>query len=74
MDVRPWLDLKWAAILAHRGQVERERPLPGILARLPAEARHRIIGTAYSLASGRPGTPPTSGKPHKTPISRLTLT
>ncbi|MEW2131516.1 PIG-L deacetylase family protein [Streptomyces sp. NPDC005435] len=59
VDVRPWLDRKWAAILAHRSQVERERPLPGILARLPAATRHRIIGTEYYLRVGlTPATPP----------------
>ncbi|WP_042449777.1 PIG-L deacetylase family protein [Streptacidiphilus jiangxiensis] len=47
VDVSPWLDTKMAAILAHRSQVERERPLPGILARLPEPERDRIIGTEY---------------------------
>ncbi|WP_435882068.1 PIG-L deacetylase family protein [Streptomyces kronopolitis] len=47
VDVRPWLARKWAAILAHRSQVERERPLPAILSRLPEEVRHRVIGTEY---------------------------
>jgi N-acetyl-1-D-myo-inositol-2-amino-2-deoxy-alpha-D-glucopyranoside deacetylase len=47
VDVRPWLARKWAAIQAHRSQVEWERPLPGILSRLPEEVRHRIIGTEY---------------------------
>ncbi|WP_018546591.1 PIG-L deacetylase family protein [Streptomyces sp. LaPpAH-108] len=59
VDVRPWRDRKWAAILAHRSQVERERPLPGILARLPAATRHRIIGTEYYLRVGLvPASPP----------------
>ncbi len=31
VDVRPWLEQKWAAILAHRSQVERERAPPGDL-------------------------------------------
>ncbi|GHE12029.1 hypothetical protein GCM10010339_73900 [Streptomyces alanosinicus] len=43
VDVTPWVDVKWAAILAHRGEVARERPLPGILARLPEADRNRII-------------------------------
>lgn len=47
VDVRPWLARKWTAITAHRSQVERERPLPGILSRLPEEARRRILGTEY---------------------------
>ncbi|MCX5412953.1 PIG-L deacetylase family protein [Streptomyces sp. NBC_00059] len=49
VDVRPWLDRKWRAILAHRSQVDRERPLPGILSRLPEKARHRIISTEYFI-------------------------
>ena len=52
VDVRPWLARKWAAILAHRSQVERERPLPGILSRLPEEARNRVIGTEYFTRIG----------------------
>ncbi|MEU7414389.1 PIG-L family deacetylase [Streptomyces sp. NPDC042638] len=47
VDVRPWIDRKWAAILAHRSEVQRERALPGILARLPEETRERVIGTEY---------------------------
>ncbi|MGA5819918.1 PIG-L deacetylase family protein [Kitasatospora sp. NPDC094028] len=47
VDVLPWVPTKLAAILAHRSQVERERPLPGILARLPEPERNRIIGTEY---------------------------
>ncbi|MFJ3946216.1 PIG-L deacetylase family protein [Streptomyces griseoaurantiacus] len=47
VDVRPWLARKWAAILAHRSQVERERPLPAILSRMPEEVRHSVIGTEY---------------------------
>ncbi|WP_093872288.1 PIG-L deacetylase family protein [Streptomyces sp. TLI_105] len=43
VDVSPWADVKWRAILAHRGEVARERPLPGVLARLPEADRHRII-------------------------------
>ncbi|MEU6275740.1 PIG-L deacetylase family protein [Streptomyces populi] len=47
VDVTPWLEQKWAAILAHRGEVARERPLPGILARLPEKTRRNIIATEY---------------------------
>ncbi|GDY69749.1 hypothetical protein SAV14893_091420 [Streptomyces avermitilis] len=36
---------KWAAIVAHRGEVARARSLPGILARLPEETRRAIIAT-----------------------------
>ncbi|MFI9645728.1 PIG-L deacetylase family protein [Streptomyces sp. NPDC052040] len=47
VDVNAWLDQKWNAILAHRSEAARERSLPGILARLPAPARERIISTEY---------------------------
>ncbi|MET9254606.1 PIG-L deacetylase family protein [Streptomyces sp. NPDC003717] len=47
VDVTPFLERKWAAILAHRGEVARERSLPGLLARLPEGARDEIIGTEY---------------------------
>ncbi|MEF9907992.1 PIG-L deacetylase family protein [Streptomyces sp. P9-A2] len=47
VDVSEWADVKWRAILAHQGEVARERPLPGILARLPEEARRKIIQTEY---------------------------
>ncbi|WP_448320000.1 PIG-L family deacetylase, partial [Streptomyces sp. CO7] len=32
VDVAPWADVKWRAVLAHRTEVARERALPGILA------------------------------------------
>lgn len=60
VDVSEWADVKWRAILAHQGEVARERSLPGILARLPEEARRRIIRTEYftRLAPGPvPGDP-----------------
>ncbi|MFF0753006.1 PIG-L deacetylase family protein [Streptomyces sp. NPDC004267] len=43
VDVSPWAEVKWAAICAHRGEVAAERPLPGLLARLPEAERERII-------------------------------
>ncbi|MEU6867676.1 PIG-L family deacetylase [Streptomyces sp. NPDC046876] len=43
VDVSPWAALKWAAILAHRSEVARERSLPGLLARLPETERAEII-------------------------------
>ncbi|GLX24029.1 PIG-L deacetylase family protein [Streptomyces lavendulae] len=49
VDVRPWLGAKWAAVLAHRSEVARERALPGILSRLPAGTRDRVIGTEYFI-------------------------
>ncbi|QNA77822.1 hypothetical protein C8250_009210 [Streptomyces sp. So13.3] len=62
VDVTPWLEQKWSAILAHRGEVARERALPGILARLPAQTRRKIIATEYfsRLATG-----PVPDAPHR---------
>ncbi|WP_274036484.1 PIG-L deacetylase family protein [Streptomyces sp. MMBL 11-1] len=47
VDVSPWASVKWQAICAHRSEVARERPLPGLLARLPAPERNQIISTEY---------------------------
>ncbi|MGW7102488.1 PIG-L deacetylase family protein [Streptomyces sp. NPDC054838] len=47
VDVTPWLEQKWAAISAHRSEAARERSLPGILSRLPANTRDRIIATEH---------------------------
>lgn len=60
VDVTPWADVKWRAILAHRGEVARERALPGILARLPEADRTRIIQTEH-FTRLTPG--PTKGEP-----------
>jgi N-acetyl-1-D-myo-inositol-2-amino-2-deoxy-alpha-D-glucopyranoside deacetylase len=60
VDVTPWADVKWRAILAHRGEVARERPLPGVLARLPEADRTRIIQTEH-FTRLIPG--PTKGDP-----------
>lgn len=47
VDVTPWADVKWRAILAHRGEVNRERALPGLLARMPEADRTQIIRTEH---------------------------
>ncbi|MEW9518109.1 PIG-L deacetylase family protein [Streptomyces tubercidicus] len=47
VDVTPWAAVKWRAICAHRGEVTAQRPLPGLLARLPQAARNDIIRTEY---------------------------
>ncbi|MFE7352442.1 PIG-L deacetylase family protein [Streptomyces sp. NPDC057543] len=60
VDVTPYLAQKWNAILTHRGEVARERPLPGILARLPEEIRSKLIATEY-FTRLTPG--PTKGDP-----------
>ncbi|MFJ4341546.1 PIG-L deacetylase family protein [Streptomyces sp. NPDC088915] len=62
VDVSPWAEVKWAAILAHRGEVARERPLPGLLARLPEDERDEIIRTE-SFTRLTPG--PVPGDPHR---------
>ncbi|MFD8609742.1 PIG-L deacetylase family protein [Streptomyces sp. NPDC059631] len=61
VDVSPWAAVKWEAICAHRSEAARERPLPGLLARLPESERDEIIGTEYftRLAPG-----PAPGDPH----------
>ncbi|MFJ3307567.1 PIG-L deacetylase family protein [Streptomyces sp. NPDC086549] len=58
VDVSPWLRTKWRAILAHRSEVRRRRPLPAILSRLPADTRQRILATEWYMrvdARPRPG-------------------
>ncbi|MEU0103315.1 hypothetical protein [Streptomyces sp. NPDC006267] len=54
--------MKWEAICAHHSEVARERPLPGLLARLPAPERNQIISTEY-FARLSPG--PAPGDPHQ---------
>lgn len=56
VDVTAWSEQKMAAILAHRSEAARERPLPGILARLSAPAREPIITTEfYTRLDAAPG-------------------
>lgn len=56
-DVRPWVDRKQAAVLAHRSEVARPRSLPALLSGLPDSERADILGTewflCYDLAPGR---------------------
>jgi N-acetyl-1-D-myo-inositol-2-amino-2-deoxy-alpha-D-glucopyranoside deacetylase len=46
VDVTPWLEAKVAAVLAHRTEVRRGA-LPGVVARLSQEARHRLLATEW---------------------------
>lgn len=62
VDVSPWAGVKWSAILAHQGEVARERPLPGVLARLPVAERDEILSTE-SFTRLTPG--PVAGDPHR---------
>ncbi|MFJ9623318.1 PIG-L deacetylase family protein [Streptomyces sp. NPDC101181] len=62
VDVSPWAAVKMRAILAHRSEVARERPLPGLLARLPEPERDEIIGTEH-FTRLTPG--PAPGDPHR---------
>ncbi|MGN5630543.1 PIG-L deacetylase family protein [Streptomyces sp. AC154] len=64
VDVTPWAAAKWRAILAHRSEAARERSLPGILARQPAESRLKIIRTEY-FTRLTPG--PVPDDPHRLP-------
>ncbi|MFH0521650.1 PIG-L family deacetylase [Streptomyces sp. M41] len=48
VDVRPWLERKWAAVLAHRSEVERGAA-PGLLAGFPTDVRERILGTEWYI-------------------------
>ncbi|MET9112220.1 PIG-L deacetylase family protein, partial [Streptomyces zhihengii] len=47
VDVSPWAETKWEAILAHRSQVESQRSLPALLSALDPDARHRILATEW---------------------------
>ncbi|MEU5662086.1 PIG-L deacetylase family protein [Streptomyces longwoodensis] len=62
VDVSPWAAVKMRAILAHRSEVARKRPLPGLLSRLPEPEREEIIRTEHftRLAPG-----PAPGDPHR---------
>ncbi|WP_461090604.1 PIG-L deacetylase family protein [Streptomyces incanus] len=62
VDVSLWTETKWRAIQAHRGEVARDRSLPGILARLPEPDRSAIIATEY-FTRLTPG--PCPGDPHQ---------
>lgn len=62
VDVSPWVAQKWAAILAHRSEVARARPLPGLLARLPEDERTEIIRTEFFT---RFSPAPAPGDPHR---------
>ncbi|MEU8750145.1 PIG-L deacetylase family protein [Streptomyces chartreusis] len=48
VDVRPWLERKWAAVLAHRTEVERGAA-PGLLAGFPRAVRERVLGTEWYI-------------------------
>ncbi|ELS54354.1 putative LmbE family protein [Streptomyces viridochromogenes Tue57] len=48
VDVSPWLKQKWAAVLAHRSEVERGAA-PGRLAGFPAAVRERILATEWYI-------------------------
>ncbi|MEU7060696.1 PIG-L deacetylase family protein [Streptomyces sp. NPDC046197] len=48
VDVRPWLEQKVAAVLAHRTEVRRGA-LPGRLAGLPPAVRERLLSTEWYI-------------------------
>ncbi|WP_155058963.1 PIG-L family deacetylase [Streptomyces blattellae] len=48
VDVSPWLARKWAAVLAHRTEVERGAA-PGLLAGFPTAVRERFLATEWYI-------------------------
>jgi N-acetyl-1-D-myo-inositol-2-amino-2-deoxy-alpha-D-glucopyranoside deacetylase len=48
VDVRPWMERKTAAVLAHRSEVERGA-LPGVIAGLPPDVRERLFATEWFI-------------------------
>lgn len=46
IDVRPWLEQKTAAILAHHTEVQRGA-IPGLIAGLPSSTQEQILSTEY---------------------------
>ena len=48
VDVSPWLKQKWAAVLAHRTEVERGAA-PGLLAGFAEAVRERILSTEWYI-------------------------
>ncbi|MFJ6939903.1 PIG-L deacetylase family protein [Streptomyces sp. NPDC101132] len=61
VDVRPWTDRKWAAVLAHRSEARRARSLPGLLSGLPDAARRRLLGTEWFTRHAEHGGPRADG-------------
>ncbi|MGX5185917.1 PIG-L family deacetylase [Streptomyces avermitilis] len=51
VDVRPWMEHKIAAVLAHRTEVERGA-LPGVIAGLSADVRERLFATEWFIRHG----------------------
>ncbi|CAL9603212.1 hypothetical protein SUDANB120_05484 [Streptomyces sp. enrichment culture] len=49
MDVRSWLDRKWAAIRAHRSETVRARSLPALLSGIPRREREAVPGTEWFI-------------------------
>ncbi|MBX4173634.1 PIG-L deacetylase family protein [Streptomyces geysiriensis] len=56
VDVNPWLDQKIAAVLAHRSEVERGA-LPGVIAGLPPDTRHRLFATEWFIRQASTAAP-----------------
>ena len=56
IDVTPWLDAKVEAILAHLSEAQRGA-LPGLVDRLSADQRTRLLGTEWYTEHRAPGTP-----------------
>ncbi|MFE9021887.1 PIG-L deacetylase family protein [Streptomyces sp. NPDC007808] len=63
VDVSAWLEQKWAAVLAHRSEVERGAA-PGLLAGFPAAVRERILATEWYIRHDL-----VPGGPHQTELT-----
>jgi LmbE family N-acetylglucosaminyl deacetylase len=51
VDVGPWVDRKWSALLAHESETERGAG-PAALATLPDETRRRLLATEWFIRHG----------------------
>ncbi|MGN9763120.1 PIG-L deacetylase family protein [Streptomyces sp. SD31] len=64
VDVSPWLKQKWAAVLAHRSEVERGAA-PGLLAGFAPEVREGFLATEWYIRQD--AVSPVSGQTELTP-------
>ncbi|WP_328555656.1 PIG-L deacetylase family protein [Streptomyces sp. NBC_00358] len=70
VDVRPWLDRKIEAVLAHRSEVERGA-LPGRLAALPRADRERVLATEWFIRHESAPLSPAPAPPGSVPPGSL---
>jgi N-acetyl-1-D-myo-inositol-2-amino-2-deoxy-alpha-D-glucopyranoside deacetylase len=73
VDVRPWLDRKIEAVLAHRSEVERGA-LPGRIAALPRDGREKLLATEWFVRHELSSESPASESPASLSPVRTDLT